>query len=389
MRAPFETPDHPTRHARPPRWVRWTRNALVALLILIVVTATTPGRTALTSAGFFTEVFPGTPVKPMRWLTGEPAVTRVVFSLEDGTPVAGILYLPAGSGPHGAIVFNIGVGPEHDNPDLVRISRAFARSGVAVLIPVSPGLTAFRIDPGEEEIAVAAFRFLQSQPFVDPERVGFFGVSVGGSIGAIAAQDPRIATEVRVVGSFGGYYDAFDLLAALVLRRIEIDGQWQVWEPLGVSLRIVRDTLLELLPETDRAPLAPLFDGETTRIPAGLSSDGELVARLLVNRDPARMPELIEGLPREWREHLAAISPATHVERLEADLLLLHDRRDHIVPYTESIRFYDEADHLGERKLTVLSLFSHVSPGIDSPLRDSRDGVRLYRHIYQLLARLR
>jgi fermentation-respiration switch protein FrsA (DUF1100 family) len=374
--------------ASQPRRVRWTRNALVALLIVVVVLATPAARTALASTGFFVEVFPNAPVYPMRWLTPEPSVARIVFPIGEAV-MAGDLYRPAGDGPHGAIVFYIGVGPEHENPDLIRISNAFARAGIVVLIPISPNLSEFRVEPGEDEGAVAAFQFLQAQPFVDPERVGFFGLSVGGSIAAIAAQDPRIADDVRVVDSFGGYYSAFDMLSALVLRQIEVDGEWQDWTPASVSIRVFRDTLLVLLPVEDRAPLAPLFEGETTIIPAGLSPDGDRAAALLVNRDPERMPELMADLPPAWRDHLAAISPATNVGRLRADLLLMHDRRDNIVPFTESARFYAEAERAGDRHLTLLNLFRHVSPGIDNPIRETVEGVRLYRHIYQLLDRLR
>jgi acetyl esterase/lipase len=376
------------------RWGRWQQRlgwALVVVLVLTLLAAVTrPGQAIVRSAGVFVEVFPTAPAYPLRWFTGEPLVSEVIYPLAGppGGSATGRLYRPAADGPRGALVLSIGVGPEHDNPDLVRLATAFARAGIVVLVPVSPGLAAFQVVPGEEEWAIAAFLYLREQPFVDPQRVGFFGISVGGAMAALAAQDPRIAAEVRLVDAFGSYYDATDVLAALVLRRIEVDGRWEAWEPAGISQRIFRDTLLALLPKGDRAPLEPLFDGATTVIPPGLSPEGQAAAELLVNRDPARMPDLLAALPDAWRAHLAAISPRTNIHLLEADLLLLHDRHDAIVPFTESLRFHAEAQQAADRHLTIVALFRHVSPEDANPLAESLEGVRLYRHIYQLLYRL-
>jgi acetyl esterase/lipase len=376
------------------RWWRWQQRLGWTLVVVLVLTllavVTRPGQAMVRGAGLFIEVFPTAPGHPLRWFSGEPAIRQVSYALDspDGGMATGTLYQPARGGPHSALVLYIGVGPEHENPDLIRLATAFARAGIVVLVPVSPGLTQFQIVPGEEEWAIAAFLYLREQPFVDPERVGFFGISVGGSIAALAAQDSRIAADVRLVDAFGSYYDAFDVLAALTLRQIEVDGQWEAWEPAGISQRIFRDTLLTLLPEADRAPLAPLFDGTSTTIPPGLSPDGQAAAALLVNREPARVPALLDALPAAWQAHLTAISPSTNIDALQADLLLLHDRHDHIVPFTESLRFHAEAKRAADRHLTVVALFRHVSPEDANPLAGSLEGVRLYRHIYQLVYRL-
>ena len=43
-------------------------------------------------------------------------------------------------------------------------------------------------------------------------RIGLAGFSVGGALSIVAAADPRIRDDVRLVYSFGGYYDAFGVL---------------------------------------------------------------------------------------------------------------------------------------------------------------------------------
>ena len=98
--------------------------------------------------------------------------------------------------------------------------RGSARAGVVMLVPFSERLDEERIEPEEIDALVAEFKYVQALPQVDPERVGFFGASVGGSLALVAAADPRIAEDVDHVVSFGGYYDALSAFGAIATHRI-------------------------------------------------------------------------------------------------------------------------------------------------------------------------
>ena len=361
---------------------------LLFLVLLLVSIGTHRGRVALKSAGFLVEVFPSAPAYPLRWFTDPPTRTEVRYPVGGSETVADV-YRPAGDGRRGALLFYIGVGPEHENTHVVRISEALARAGLVVMLPVSEDLSEFRVTPRETEGVVAAFEWLRSQPYVDPDRVGILGISVGGSLAAVGASDPRIASEVRLLDLFGSGYSAADIISALTLRRIQVDGEWREWQPEEVSVDVFRDMLLSTLPEPDRAPLSSLIERPPAKAPQGLSPEGRAVAELLVNRDPDRVGELLAALPPRTREYLAAVSPRTRVADLRAELFLLHDRDDAIIPFTESRRFYEEAVNARGRHLTELRLFRHVEPSAGlSPLALLREGWKLYRHVYSVLLRL-
>lgn len=360
---------------------------LVLLLILLMLT-THPGKVALKSAGLLVEIFPTAPVYPLRLVTDEPSLTEVRYSTPRGETVAD-LYQPAGEGPHGGMVFYIGVGPERRNSNVVRLARALARTGIAVLVPVSPELSRFRLVPEEKEWVIAAFEYLSSQPQVDEERVGIMGVSAGGSLVAVAAQDERIRDDVRLLELFGSYYSASSVLGAITTRSLEVNGQRQEWQPDNVPVEVFRDMILPTLPREDREPLKPLFGGSERTIPPGLSAEGRRVAQLLVNRNPDRVPELVAALPEDTRELLAGISPETNIENLRAELFLLHDVDDAIIPFTESRAFYEGAVNARERHLTELRLFRHVEPQEGTnPLVLARESAKLYLHVYGVLLRL-
>jgi acetyl esterase/lipase len=354
------------------------------IALFIVLTSAVPVRVALKSAGFFTEIFPDMPVYPLRWVTPEPELTLISFSHEDGWESA-YVYQPAQSGCHGGLVLYIGMGPEHRDPHLDRAARAFARNGIAVLVPVSRPMVDYLVVADEHDYAVSAFQYLQNQRDIHPDRVGMFGVSVGGSVVAKAAQDPAIRDDVAMLHSLGGYYDAFDLLAGMVLGGYELDGEWHEWEPSSTTVRVIRDSILQAIPRDDYVALWHLITDKGTEIPEGLTPEGEALARVIANRDRDRMPELIVDLPQELVALLEAISPAYGVEHQQAPTLLLHDVNDHVIPYSESVRFYDELENARSKRLTLLNVFHHVRPDEEGDRRSLvGDGIRLYRHVYEM-----
>ena len=184
------------------------------VLVFIFLMSSTHVRIGLHSAAFLSEVFPDSPAYPARWFSDEPTRTLVQFPYDDRHEGA-YLYHPSEGGCYGGIVMYIGLGPEHADPHLDRISRAFARNGIAVLIPVSEPMVEYRLDADEHLIAASAFQYLQSLPTIHPERVGMFGISVGGSIVANAAQEPEISGDVAMVNSLGVYYDAGTVLGQM------------------------------------------------------------------------------------------------------------------------------------------------------------------------------
>jgi acetyl esterase/lipase len=365
------------------------RRAFIAagVLLVLVLMSSAHVRTGIRSAAFLSEIFPDSPMYPARWFADEPTRTMVQFSYDDRFEGA-YLYHPANPGCYGGIVMYIGLGPEHGDPHLDRISRAFARNGISVLIPVSEPMVEYRLDANEHRIAASAFTFLQELPEIDPDRVGMFGISVGGAIVANAAQEPEIREEVAMVHSLGGYYDAATILGQMSAGAFYVDGVWQEWEPSTTTFRATRNSIVPLMPSEDRVTLWQMFGGEFTEIPEEIvTEEGEALARVLVNRDPEAIPNLLAELPDEVTDFLATISPSSGVEDLRTDTLLLHDRFDHVLPYSESVKFAEDLEEAGSVnvQLTVLEQFHHVRPDEEGDrLSLLGDGLRLYRHIFRM-----
>lgn len=100
-------------------------------------------------------------------------------------------------------------------------------------------------------------------------------------------------------------------------------------------------------------PRARISDLEARLGPEGLYA-------LLRSRDPQQVPRLIAGLLAAMRVDLDALTLANkHLSRLKARLILVHGRKDRIIPYTESVAL-TAAARPGQAKLLLLHGLAHV-----------------------------
>ncbi len=295
---------------------------------------------------------------------------------------AAVLYRPAASRPRPGLLLLHGMVPEgKDEPRLAWAADLLARGGFAVLVPDLPGLRAARLRPSDTEVVVRAVEALPELPGVRGDRTVLIGISVGAGPALLAAADPRIADRVALVLTLGGYADTRELVryfttghygfGAVQGRRAVDPGLARAF--LQLNLDLIQDA-------GDREALQALLAGRP--LPRALGPEGQAVAALLANRDPARVDALLDALPASIQRLLAELSPVSRLDRVRARLLLLHGRDDPAIPFTESIRL--AAGRKTRARLVLLSLIGHVDPAETSWWRAAGELFRLWTAAYEL-----
>ena len=339
------------------------------VVIVAVLTLYRPVTTAIHTVAFAAQVLPS-PVKIQPWLAAEPEHQAVTFQRDDGTSGdADIYVIPDGKRRAGLLIFLGANAAGADDPDVINLGKALARAGFAVMYYWSPTMgEQARVDAGEIANIVAAFEHLSKQEYVDPQRVGLAGFSVGASFALVAAADPRIADDIDFVNAFGGYYDMIDLMVQIAAgRAIYEDGEvpWDV-DPLT---RRVFDNMLAGVSDSDAA--------------------------LVLLTGVASVPEarrLYDQLPEEFRQRVDSISPSQYVQQWSSHtaMRVMHDRGDPLIPAGESRRLVDA---LRQQRpdvtvyYTETDIFRHVRPDADRDLKSLLKGAgQLYRHMYHIIA---
>lgn len=325
------------------------------LLLLALVLAWPALDAWARSAVLFTDAVVRLPVRPITWVTGDPTTEAVEWGASGGR---GLLIRPAGDGVAPALVLVLGADPAPpDDERVALLLDALARTGFAVLLPLSDELEAKRVGAIEVERLVEAFLFMERDGRVNGDRIAFLGLSVGGSLALVAAADGRIAGRVWFVQAIGPYYDATSLAASALSAEYRTADGVESWAPERVTIEVISETLLVSLTAGQREAL--------------VGSDLESVERLLAELAP------------EQRALLEAVSPSAVIDGLRAPLYLLHDRSDRFVPWTESEAL---ASAYPPAVYHRLDLFEHVDPqpgNVPVLLRDGWRLMRLFSRIYR------
>ena len=179
---------------------------LVTVVVLFTVFPQLP--TGFHTVLFVTQVL-NIPVKPQVWFTQAPVREEITFERPDQLGQADVYYIPDGQRRAALLVFLGANAAGRDDKDVVNFGNALARAGYVPMFSWSPTMgLQNNVDPAEVENLVLAFQHLQGLDYVDPDRIGMAGFSVGGSFVMVAASDARIRDNVAFVNAFGAYYDA-------------------------------------------------------------------------------------------------------------------------------------------------------------------------------------
>ena len=250
----------------------------------------------------------------------------------DGLALKGFLHRPDGAGTRPGLVLCHGFGGSYRGAGHPELAKVLEQAGYVVLRFDFRGCGQSEGRRGDvivdEEIADLrhAIDFLQTQPSVDPARIGVIGASLGGSVAIeVAASDARVKLCVAngSVGNGERRYRAQypdDAAWQAFLKRLE--------EATRAQAMLTRFEIV-YIPESDRAGLPPGAIMEFTAATAQSMRDS--------------CPERV----------VARIAPRP--------LLLVHPRGDRVVPYGESEALAKAAG--GNAELHIIEGSAHFGSG--------------------------
>ena len=330
------------------------------------------------------------------WLAREPEHREITFRRDDGSAGEADVYVIADGKRRAAVLVFLGANAAGaDDPDVINLGQALARTGFAVMYYWSPTMgERAQIDVGEVANLVAAFRHLREEEYVDPERVGLAGFSVGASFALVAAADPRIADDIAFVNAFGGYYDTADLVAQIAAGKAIDDAGERDWEVDRLTRRVYNNMLVDSIDDPMNQEAARAIAERASyypdqRVPLSTEAAFALLAGVgYIGEARWRYAQLTE----DFRAEVDSIAPSHHVGQWGGNtaMRVMHDVGDPLIPVEESRRLVSA---LGEQRpevevyYTETDIFRHVRPDADRDLKSLLRGAwQLFRHMFHIVA---
>ena len=368
---------------------------LFMVTILLLATSTLQGRAFVKSALFIPQVLPDIPVRPLEYVTKTPIREKITFTTLAADKASADLYLPKGENSHPAVVFFMGVvPPDRDESRIVALAEGLARTGMVVMIPWLETQHQNRIVEKDIDSLVDAFLYLENHPRVKIGKIGMGGICTGASMAIVASQDLRINDRVSFVNSFAGYYDAADFIVAAAAKTRFDEVSSTRWNPDSLTHNLITTHIVDGTFDKDQVILNRIIKtGEWTQQDSDdLSSSGRAVLTLISGPNVDAAKEAITSLNSRTTQFLQNISPSTNIDNLKAEVLLMHDSSDKLVPPEESRRFAKAVESNGRRVYhTEFSLFQRAvqvhmddSKGLNT-LDFLKQAGKLYIHMYNVM----
>ena len=283
----------------------------------------------------------------------------------------------------------LGVAPAGANDiRVVNLGESLARSGLVTMFYWSRPMVERRIHYGDVDNLVVAFQHLQSQPYVDPDRVGMGGFCVGASFVLMAAAREEVRDDVTFVNAFGPYYEMTNYVRAIASDTRVLDGEVQYWEVDKLPRAVFEADLISALDRMERRIVAAaLYEGDFVELERA-SPEAIATYRLMAGVSLEEANALIDELSPELRANMERVSPSSYIDGLRATILVMHDREDNLVPSAESRRLVAELESNDQVdvRYTEFSFFQHVDPTRPvGPVTFVQEAAKLAAHMYSVL----
>ncbi|MBI2031983.1 MAG: dienelactone hydrolase family protein [Candidatus Levybacteria bacterium] len=344
-----------------------TKVIFALILIFILSTQIQPTRAFYQAVLTAPELIQNFPLKPLIYLTNKPKVKEVVIK-SSNREIYADLYIPNDREKHPAAVLDLGLDIDRKDPRVVKVAETFARNEYIILAPNIPYLSSRRLTTTAVEDFIASYKFLENQPNVKKNKIGFIGFCTSGGLTLIAAENEKISQKVSFVVAINPYFDLKSLYIALTIREVE----GQKWTPHFKSVEVFNREAIALLDKT--ADQTILFNNLVNiseedlakgNFPKLLKEDELRLSKAaiftyhtLTNKDSDKSTFYLENAQDSQKEFLISMSPSTNIQKLNAKTYIFAEKGFNYIPYTEARRLSrkleKEGKYLTYQEISVL-----------------------------------
>lgn len=322
------------------------------------------------------------------WITGRHRCVEEEIQLDrSGTAVAGTLVHPDGPRrvlPAWVVLHGITRRGRH-HAQLARFTRAVVSTGAVAVVPEVPEWRAMSLAPA---LAIPTIRAgisgLRASGWARDAPIGVIGFSFGGPHAVSATAHPDLRDELAGAVAFGGYCDIGRTVRFLMTGthewkdhayRLTPDpyGRWTIASNYLTTVDGYEDavdvtdalrSLAQRAGDLGIPSLDPSLDAYKADLRSGIAEARAELFDLFapgsaILPDPERGAAMAEALVASAKRVDPAIDPQAALAEVTHPVHLLHGRRDHLIPFSESLRMRDSLPPTTSTRTTITRLFGH------------------------------
>lgn len=310
-----------------------------------------------------------------------------------GSRLATVLEPRGGGAGHGWVALHGLTVTGRHHQGVRRFAAALAAAGAVVVVPEVPAWAELRVTPDDTAPALAdGLAYLAARGDVQRQHLAAIGFSVGATWLLHAAAEAALPERLRGVVGIGAYADLGRTVRCRLTGEHEWRGRWQRLQPDPYGRWIVGASILPLLDDADgfgaretreavAAALAslareagrrdayadlPLFDALKRDLRERLPAPGQALWDLFT--PPAgRLPDDLAGaralaraLARTALRHQPSLDVRPALAGLRIPVVLLHGRRDTLIPSSELPRLVSYLPRGLPRRAALTGWFTHA-----------------------------
>ncbi|MGB7293356.1 MAG: hypothetical protein WBD99_14370 [Thermodesulfobacteriota bacterium] len=219
------------------------------------------------------------------------------------------------------------------DPRLINLAEALTGAGVGVAIPQSFTIRTSVFTTNDINRIRDTFTFLQGEGYVDKERIGIIGFSVGGSYVLRAASS--LGGRPLFILSLGAYYSLSDLISSIVTEKAVYDGHERNWKPNSFPKKLLLNYLEKQI---------------------GVAKTDEIFSNNGITFEEFRQNN------KKFTSTLDGLSPSPILSEIRTRVFLMHDKNDGNTPVEHARKIRDSLPKGISLYYTELSIMNHVTP---------------------------
>lgn len=344
------------------------KNLIVYLILFVVFLAAFNFKTL-----FFTVNLVGSNSAFKQTQIWQSRITREIVKFQniDGRSLVGYIAKPRDNKKHPAILLYVPLARTESGDKFLNVAMdAFAQAGYIVLVPFTEKRHFGVVNISDASVAQTSFIYLYNLPKVIKERVGAIGVSYGAGPMIIAASQEPVRDKIKFMVTVGGYFDLKEAAKFATTGYYEYGKIKKQSQNVDDYARVIfsRSLIGFISNEQESKKLDEVFwksvRGESIDISKeidGLGPDSVAVWNFLANRDKGKFDFYYDALPQEIKEKVKEFYLGDHIKNLKPEIIFIHSTDDIAIPYTETVKLYDNFPDKERARLVLSNVFVHAS----------------------------